>query len=63
MATAKAVPIFQFSHTDISDPNLALLNQQLRLIVERLNELSGVAGTILVGNTLDMQGNKIINQG
>ena len=48
--------------SDLQDPTLSALNQQLQQIVNAINALQGLNGNITVGGNLDLQGKfKVIN--
>ena len=48
--------------TDMQDPTLSALNQQLRQLVDAVNQLQGLLGDIPVGGNLDLGGKyKILN--
>lgn len=53
----------QFTKADLEDPALPLLNQFLLQVSNRLNSLAGHAGPIQFANSIDMNGNPILNAG
>jgi hypothetical protein len=59
MANVPQQPILQ---TDLQDPALTALNDQLRRMVTEINRLGGYAGNVQINNNIDLQGKyKILN--
>jgi len=58
-----AVPFRPLSQQNLQDPTLALLNENLRMLTEQVNYLSGAYGkvTLPAGSGLDAGGNQIKN--
>lgn len=49
--------------SDLQDPTLSALNQQFRQLIDAVNALQGLNGTIAVGADLDLGGKyKVINE-